>query len=343
MSTTGLSIRRYRDDDFEQVIALLRRNLAGWSSRSGDWFLWKHFGNPAGKSLLHVAESDGHIVGFRAFMRWVFRLGGELLPAVRGADAVVDVEYRRRGIWESLTHAQIDELPANVRLAFSYGHPDTRAGYRKLGWHSLGLLNKGVIPRRPDRIVVSKLQGSRWESAQATPSQLTERFESIESALVNRRTQMLVDQLQQTVLPTIATDRSLTYLNWRYSKIPGRQYVVYPHEVQGKLSALFILGSRQAYRLTEIELEEMLTSSGRERQLFAGLARVLHQSGGDYLAMSVRRDRPSRLAQTARFVGAAARLGHGNEFLYRVLGNEQIVPLGQDTWSFSLGDFDPGF
>lgn len=343
MGATSVSIRRYEDGDSQQVLALLRRNLTGWASRSDDWFFWKHFDNPAGKSLLHVAEIDGTIVGFRAFMRWVFRFGEGALPAVRGADAVVDLEHRRRGIWESLTHAQVDEIPTTVRLAFSYGHPDTRAGYRKLGWHSLGLLNKGVIPRRPDRIVVSKVMGSRWDSDRATRSQLTERFEPIGRALEDPSTQTLVDQLQRTVEPTITTQRDFSYLKWRYSNIPGRRYVVFRHGLLGKLSALLVLRSRQAYGLTEIEIAEMLTAPGEERHLLSALARVLRQSGGDYLAIPVTRDHPSKLARVAERAGASARLGHGNEFLYRILGNEAIAPLGRESWSFSLGDFDPGF
>ena len=343
LSAAGFSVRRYRDNDFEQVIALLRRNLAGWSSRTDDWFPWKHIDNPAGKSLLHVAEINGEIVGFRAFMRWMFRFRGGTVSAVRGADAVVDAKYRRRGIWESLTHAQIDELPADVRLAFSYGHPDTRAGYRKLGWHSLGLLNKGVIPRRPDRILVSKLQGRRWDSTRATPSQLAARFESIDSALTRRSTQMFVDHLVQTPRPTMTTQRNLSYLKWRYSNIPDRRYVVYCHATQGKLSALCILSSRQAYRLTEIEVTEMLANPGEERQLRSSVARVLHRSGGDYLTLPVNRARLSVLSRTAEFIGVAARLGHGNEFLYRVLGDEKFPSLERVAWSFSLGDFDPGF
>ncbi len=44
--------------------------------RTPELFAWKHFENPFGRSLMLVAEADGVIAGFRAFMRWQLEVPG---------------------------------------------------------------------------------------------------------------------------------------------------------------------------------------------------------------------------------------------------------------------------
>ena len=46
-------------------------------------FAWKHEQNAFGSSYMWVAADGNKIVGLRAFMRWEFVRGGEVLRAVR--------------------------------------------------------------------------------------------------------------------------------------------------------------------------------------------------------------------------------------------------------------------
>ncbi len=80
--TTGVDIRPYADADEHAVIELLNVTLGAGpaGTRPASFFRWKHLENPFGRSFMLVAETDGRIVGLRAFMRWEFEAQGPALP-----------------------------------------------------------------------------------------------------------------------------------------------------------------------------------------------------------------------------------------------------------------------
>lgn len=344
MDQTRVTVRRYEDDDLAPVLALLRNSLAGWRRLPDSWFAWKHLENPAGPSLLHVAESAGEIVGFRAFMRWDFRIGNQVLSAVRGSDAAVDQRYRRRGVWQSMTYAQLEDMPTSVRLAFSYGHADTRAGYRKMGWHSLGFLRKGIVPRRLRRIAASKLMPGRWNRVHPNADLLGAKLETFENGMNNRAIRSLISELDSEPQPTLTTKRDLDYLHWRYAMPPGRKYFVSAHCPHGRKGTLFVVRAIEVDGLSEIEVAEMLTTHNSELRPWVALSQLVRRSaGGDFLSLMANESHPMWLKRATEFVGTQARLGHGNEFLFRVLGDVPGSPHERGCWSFSTGDFDPEF
>ena len=83
-SRTGVDIRPYVDaDERGRVIELLNVALGCGSCRvrvPRQFFRWKHLENPFGRSFMLVAETDGRIVGLRAFMRWEFEARRPALP-----------------------------------------------------------------------------------------------------------------------------------------------------------------------------------------------------------------------------------------------------------------------
>ena len=91
MSTT-FDVRPFAPSDEQGVLDLLRTALGEGPSgmRTAEYFGWKHFRNPFGPSYLALAESEGRIVGLRAFMRWWFDVDGRrVLFAVYGNSAAV--------------------------------------------------------------------------------------------------------------------------------------------------------------------------------------------------------------------------------------------------------------
>ena len=73
-------IRDYRPTDEEEVIGLLRDSLQGVPpcQRNTEFWQWKHFINPFGRSYLLIACYD-KVIGLRAFMKWQFKLNGQIL------------------------------------------------------------------------------------------------------------------------------------------------------------------------------------------------------------------------------------------------------------------------
>src|SRR5690606_7881140 len=79
-----LHVRRATPQDEPALLELLRASMGeeavAWSSA---YWRWKHDANPFGPSPVLVAEDAGRLVGLRAFMRWAWRSGGAVAPALR--------------------------------------------------------------------------------------------------------------------------------------------------------------------------------------------------------------------------------------------------------------------
>ena len=105
----ALAIRPYRDEDEPAVLSLLSASLGAGpaGARPPEFFRWKHLENPFGRSFMLVAESEGQVVGLRAFMRWEFTAGDRSFRAVRTSPA-----HRRSS---PAPNVPIRRAPANGR------------------------------------------------------------------------------------------------------------------------------------------------------------------------------------------------------------------------------------
>src|SRR5437588_8597230 len=142
-SDVRYEVRPYQDQDETQVLALLAASLGGGPAgrRPAEFFRWKHFRNPFGRSLMLVAEADGHIVGLRAFMRWTFVAGDSVVRAARAVDTATHPAHQGRGIFSHLTLRAIDVLRADgTQLIFNTPNEKSLPGYLKMGWSAVGVV-----------------------------------------------------------------------------------------------------------------------------------------------------------------------------------------------------------
>ena len=105
----GLDIREATPDDRPAIIELCRASL-GWGDdpRFEQLFSWKHDQNAFGPSYMWVATDGDRIVGLRAFMRWEFVRGGDVLRAVRAVDTATHPDYQGKGLFTAMTMQGLD-------------------------------------------------------------------------------------------------------------------------------------------------------------------------------------------------------------------------------------------
>lgn len=140
-AAAGIEIRRATPGDVPAIVETATSAL-GWEPDrpNEDLFRWKHFDNPAGVSPMWVAESDGALAGFRAFLRWRFRTPtGSVVDAVRAVDTATHPDFQRQGVFSALTLRAVDEL-ASEGVAFVFNTPNaqSRPGYLQMGWVDVG-------------------------------------------------------------------------------------------------------------------------------------------------------------------------------------------------------------
>lgn len=146
-----ISVREYEDSDLDEVLEVMRLSLGETDvlQRTAALFAWKHRDNPFGRSIMLVATDGSRIAGFRAFMRWsMVDPEGTTLKCVRPVDTATHPEYRRRGIFRTLTETAIEQASADgVDLVFNTPNPQSGAGYLKMGWEAVGEVGVMVRPR----------------------------------------------------------------------------------------------------------------------------------------------------------------------------------------------------
>lgn len=205
-----IQIRPYRDADLQAVLALLSQALGESSllARTPEWFWWKHRDNPFGPSLALVAESEGQIVGLRAFMRWELNTAdGNSIRCVRAVDTATHPDYLRRGIFKGLTTQGLEMAEADgVDLVFNTPNSKSKPGYLKMGWEEVGPIKVLVRPH-PSRL------------AQPAQTGLPDPDEYIEGSLPEPTD--LADREPRG----LRTPRTINYLRWRFSQHPTARYI----------------------------------------------------------------------------------------------------------------------
>ena len=334
----AVHVRPYRDEDETSVLDLLAVTLGGGPAghRPADFFRWKHLENPAGRSFMLVAELDGEIVGFRAFMRWRFVAGGSTVRAVRAVDTATHPDHQGKGIFSTLTRQALGGLRGDTDLVFNTPNASSLPGYLKMGWHVVGQMPVWIRVRRP-------LAFARGLRSIHSPSASTDSGPEVRapSALeVFQRPQQLADLLEESggLDGRLATPVDVDYLAWRYGRAPALGYRVITDETAGALSGAAFFRVRPRGGLWETTLGDVIVRSGDRRTARRLIGKVVSASPVHHVTCHF----PTGSIQLAGarmngFIGWR----RGEVFVVNPL-NPELAPMAGrlDSWSLSLGTLE---
>jgi GNAT superfamily N-acetyltransferase len=335
-TVADLQIRPYNESDEPAVLELLKASLGAGPAgdRSPEFFRWKHIDNPFGSSYMLLGEVDGVLAGLRAFMRWEFLAGDDRLRGVRAVDTATHPEFQGRGIFAGLTKEALIELPHEADFVFNTPNEKSLSGYLKWGWK--------VVAKIPIRIRVKR------------PLQFVARIQSRKDASEKgglpvkavRATEVLADDGQvsellrasQSLDRRLSTDRSVSYLRWRYANAPLLDYRAVSREEGGQLKGIGIFRVRPRGRLSEATISELIVRHGDRKTARILLKQILRSSPVDHAACHF----PSGTDVSAA-AGAAGflRAPGGMTFVVNPL-REALRPNPVDfqSWALSIGDVE---
>lgn len=310
---TGVEIRRAGPDDTPAILHLMATTL-GWT---GPWaprlFRWKHLENPFGESPLWVAEHDGAVIGVRAFLRWRFRRGDEVLTAVRAVDTATHPDHRGAGLFTALTLHGLDALrDEGIDFVFNTPNDQSRPGYLKMGWIPVGQLAVSALPRSP--LALLAMARSRQPAELETMSVAGGVPFATWFANAAGRPQPPAD------VRALATDADDAYLHWRF----GLQELDY-RVVEAGTAAVVVRARRRG---TATELVHAATFGDRQDEGRA-LRAAVRALGADH-ALSLG---PARLAD-----GRIPVPGVGPTLTWRALRCLAAPPL--PNWALTMGDVE---
>jgi GNAT superfamily N-acetyltransferase len=339
MAPADLTLRMATPEDTLSILDLVRRSLGeGKVPRQRDYWEWKHFENPFGATPCLLAESEGRLVGLRAFMRWTWRAAGVTVPAVRAVDTATHPEWRGRGIFTRLTLALVDQVRAEgTAMVFNTPNAQSRPGYLKMGWESLGhtpLWVRPLGPRRMIRALLSRSSGSgeldRTRTAGAAVSNL------LEEPALSRFLDGLTGAWDR-----FSTPLTSSYLRWRYSAVPGFEYRAL-WSLDGEEGAALVFRVKSRKTLAELRLCQVLIGSGdRSRRIGRDLLRSLASDVDAVFAtaMAAPGTPARRVLLRAGFVPATR---SGPIMTVRPLAAmiNGLDPRRRSAWDLSIGDLE---
>jgi len=326
----GVSVRRFVDDDLPEVLELLDASLGGGPAgrRPPEFFRWKHLQNPFGRSFLLLAESEGRLVGLRAFLRWRFTAGDRAVTAARAVDTATHPDFQGRGIFTRLTLAALDEVRGQVDLVFNTPNGKSGPGYLKLGWREVGKVPVAVRPRRPLRLLLAGRARTRpAPEVTAVPAAEALADEAALAGLLAR----------EPAPRGLATPRTPEYLRWRYDAAPLLGYRAVTEERGGELAGLALFRVRPRGRLWESTVAEVL-AGGEEATARRLLRRVARAAPVDHLTLHAPAGTPlAAAARRAGYLPSPAGI--------RLVANPRTAglepdPTRLDAWALSLGDLE---
>jgi hypothetical protein len=312
-----LEIRRATIADRAAILRLLQRSLGGeeGDERHAELFAWKHDRNPFGPSPMWIAVDDGRVAAFRTFMRWEFVRGGEVLRAVRAVDTATDPEYQGRGLFRSLTMRALDEMRAEqVDFVFNTPNSQSRPGYLKMGWRTVGRVPAAVRFVGPTGALAalwSRVPADRWSEELTIGTSVDE---WLDGGGPGDRFPRARDVRQ------IVTNVDDAYLRWRFT-LPLLRY----RAVERDGNAVVVRSRRRG---SALELA-VVAAFGDPRGCDRLAGRTATTAGADY---AIRTGQPQI---SSRFVALP---GGGPVLTWRSVTDTGPPPLA--NWNLSLGDIE---
>lgn len=277
-------IRPYDDGDEDEVLRLLATSLGKEpDARYRAYFRWKHVENPVGRSLAWVAEVDGQMAGYRAFLRWRFRGSNGPIEAVRAVDTATSPHHRGAGIFRRLTEHGLAELEAaGVAFVFNTPNDQSRPGYLKMGWEVVGRAPLLVRPRSVGsllRMLTARVPAALW-------SEPTDVGVAAAEALASPQIDRLLAGVPSSGRGSLETDRTAAFLRWRYAgfgPIASRALLAGGSPADGMV--LFRLRSRGG--ALECAIGDVLAADPSDRASL--VRRALEETRADYALIGARR------------------------------------------------------
>jgi GNAT superfamily N-acetyltransferase len=332
-------IRPYRNEDEPHVLALLHGAFGTWpggivDQDPSELFRWKHEANAFGRSVMMVAEAEGRLIGFAAWLRWRMSANGRTFEALRAVDVAVDRVYRGQGVYGALVRAASPYFPHDAAFTLSTPNELSRPGSLRVGGGELGTFPLLVRVPAPVRSAVRLIRRSPSKRA-SLPGPLMHAEPAADALADDGSVSSLLSGAEQST-GRFTTDKSLEYLRWRYGTL--KDYRAVREHRDGQLVGIAIFRVRPRGRSWVSTVCELITAPGDRAAARKLFQRVVQASAVDYIICHFPSDSTAR--QAAIRCGFL-RIRSGPVPTVRLLKpNVDPDPTQHGSWAICLGDLD---
>lgn len=146
-SADAVEVRPFREGDRAGFLDLYE---AVWGrERDAEWFDWRFGDNPFGDGCpIVVATADDRIVGAEPCVPYDVQAGDRRLRALQPADWIVHPEYRRQGVFTTMTDRWLAD-PGDADCFFNFPSAAITGGLESAGWSVAGPVRTHYRINRP--------------------------------------------------------------------------------------------------------------------------------------------------------------------------------------------------
>lgn len=244
--------RAAEPSDAETLIGLFNR--AFHKQKDARTATWKYFASPHGASYTLLAHDAGLVGGAYSYVYRRATLRGESFTAAQASDAMVDVAFRKRGIFTSFDDAAARESASRgVPVCWAVAGRQSMHGFLKNGWKAIGVYRQHVAVLDAKRLLGNRLPAPL--AALAAPflngalaiagKRRKQRTAGAHSVRAVDRFDDRVDALFAAVAPSlpIALARDAKYLDWRYVDTPTKRHRILLAERGATLDGYVVIES----------------------------------------------------------------------------------------------------
>jgi GNAT superfamily N-acetyltransferase len=141
----------YRPEFTDQIVELQSHMWSPDLEKNAAFLKWKYDDNPyADKPIIYLALHAGQVVGMEGAFSTCWQIGqpSQMARCLLTADAVVHPDHRRRGLFEKITSAILEEL-SNSYYDYIFAltaNPASSANFVKLGWRRASSMQMALWP-----------------------------------------------------------------------------------------------------------------------------------------------------------------------------------------------------
>lgn len=310
-----MQIRKATQYDIKDIVEVLKASLGEEKlSLSEEIWNYKHFSNPFGESIVLLAEENTKIIGVRAFMKWQWQSKNKIFSSLRAVDTATHPDFQGRGIFKNLTLKAVEVAKdSGNHLVFNTPNDQSRPGYLRMGWKTVGKVNVGIKP------TLSFLFSSKFDQPYAL--QIKASDDEIDK-LCERWNAKLSSGNK------IFTPKNRRYLKWRYENNPLQSYEVFAND------RLYLAGYvKQRNRLKEFRISECIFDERQtNKELKSIIKNIRKRFGGHLVSFS-----PQLLSLGGKegYFGPILTLNNLN-----LSSADEVSFFNINNWYNSLGDLE---
>jgi len=131
------SLREYREGDEYAIVEMLKRALSGWLNHPNamEYWRWKYRRNPAGSSIVWLAEHNNRVIGHYGVIPVRMKLGNSYIKGSSSCDGATHPKYQGRGVFSSVaTRCYLDVAEHNIPITFGCAKINFGPTYKRYEW-----------------------------------------------------------------------------------------------------------------------------------------------------------------------------------------------------------------